>query len=89
MVTCQVPDTGSTEIPEPLVTELIALGVAGYPTVSLTRVTSDSASISAGRVDLLVMSQMSLQVQIPGLISCSEQEPCPDGQECTPARKCE
>ncbi len=89
MVTCQVPDTGSTEIPEQLVTELIALGVAGYPTVSLTRVTSDAASISAGRVELLVMSQQARPVQIPGLISCSEQEPCPDGQECTPARKCE
>ena len=89
MVTCEVADTGSTEIPEPLVTELIALGVAGYPTVSLTRVTSDRASISAGSVELLVMSQSALPVQIPGLISCSEEEPCPEGQECTPARKCD
>lgn len=89
MVTCEVADTGSTQIPEALVTELIALGVAGYPTVSLTRVTSDQTSISAGRVELLVMSQTSLPVEIPGLTSCSEEEPCPDGQECTAARKCD
>jgi hypothetical protein len=89
MVTCVVPDTGSTEIPALLVTELIALGVAGYPTVSLTRVTRDQASISAGVVELLVMSQSALAVQIPGLVSCSETEPCPDGQECTAARKCD
>jgi len=89
MVTCVADDDGSLEIAEPLVTELIALGVAGYPTVSLTRVTSGSANVSAGRIDLLVMSQTALPVEIPGLISCSEEEPCPDGRECTVERTCD
>jgi hypothetical protein len=89
MITCEVPDSGSLTIPAPLVTELIALGVAGFPTVSLTRVDSDETTLDVGRVELLVVSSSSKPVEIPGLISCGEEMPCPDDMTCTIARKCE
>jgi hypothetical protein len=89
MITCDVPDSGSLTIPAPLVTDLIALGVAGFPTVNLTRLDSDATTISVGRVELLVSSSVSKSVEIPGLISCSEQLPCPDDMTCTIERKCE
>jgi hypothetical protein len=68
---------------------LISLGVAGFPTIGIVRLASDETTISAGRVDLLVVSAVEKAVQIPGLISCNDPMDCPDDQTCTAARKCE
>ena len=88
-VTCDAADTGSFSIPGSLVADLISLGVAGFPTIGIVRLASDETTISAGRVELLLVSAVEKSVEIPGLVSCNDASMCPDGQECTAARKCE
>lgn len=87
-ITCDVPDSGSASIPEALVAELIGLGVAGFPTISITRVAAGSASVSGGTVELVVRSSVDLDVTVPGLVSCADDTHCPDGQTCQDDQQC-
>ncbi|ATB27872.1 hypothetical protein [Melittangium boletus] len=77
-----IEDTGSFSLPAGLVSKLIDVGVAGFPKITLSRRTADSAELTSGCVDLLVQSQVSREVVIPGLVSCSTDEDCPTGQTC-------
>lgn len=82
MVECDAPDEGSLELPASLVTALLDLGVAGFPTVVVTRRSVGSVTIAPGRVDLVVSSSVEHAVQIDGLTSCSADADCPGGQTC-------
>ena len=53
-VECDLPDTGSGQIPASIVSTLIAKGVHGFPTLSLSRETVDSTTLAAGCVDFTV-----------------------------------
>jgi hypothetical protein len=88
MIECDGEDTGSLAIPAALVSELLDLGVAGYPTIIVTRASTGSATTAAGRVDLVVSSQVERPVTIEGLVSCTEDAECPDGQTCGADLKC-
>lgn len=79
-IDCDVPDTGAFEIPEELVTQLVALGVAGYPTITLTRV-SRAAAPEAPGITLSVMSTVDRLVDT-GLDSRGMDSDCPDGLTC-------
>lgn len=81
-VECVVPDTGSYEIPAGIVTELINLGLAGWPLLEIARRSTGTAAVEGGCVELRVFSQASIPVEIPGITSCSDDEDCPDGQTC-------
>jgi hypothetical protein len=81
-IVCAAPDTGSLAIAAPLVTELLDLGAAGYPTIILGRELTGSTVISAGRVDLVIASEVELPVTVPGVQSCTSDDDCPDGQTC-------
>lgn len=81
-IECTTADTGSLEIPVALVSKLLALGVAGYPTVVVTRQSTGSATIAPGRVDLVVSSQVEAAVTVDGLVSCKDTTECPSGQTC-------
>jgi hypothetical protein len=87
-VACEAADTGSLEIDRSLITRLLALGVAGYPTVVATRSTTGSTTIAPGRVDLVVMSEVETPVEIPGLTSCTAEADCPAGQTCQTDLSC-
>ena len=76
------------EIPAALLDSLVALGVAGFPTIVLTRSTVGSAVIAAGRVDLLVFSELEQEVEIPGLVSCTDDADCPEGETCGSDLRC-
>jgi hypothetical protein len=82
MIVCNVPDTGSLQIPANLITALINLGVAGFPTIAIARKSVGSATVSAGRVDLVLTSSAEVSVEIPGLTSCNDEIPCPSGKVC-------
>lgn len=82
-LTCDVPDTGEFEIPEPLVTQLVALGTAGFPTIRLTRV-SRAAATEAENITLTVSSSVERLVDI-GMPSCSVDDDCPSGLTCNTA----
>ncbi len=81
-IACEVPDTGSFELPVSLTNALLASGFSGFPSIAITRHSSDSQEVAPGCVELVVQSQVTLPVEIDGLISCSDPEDCPDGQNC-------
>ncbi|HET9955518.1 MAG TPA: hypothetical protein VFQ61_13485, partial [Polyangiaceae bacterium] len=79
-INCDVADTGSFSIPEPLVTQLINLGVAGFPTVQVTRAsTAVSSALPNVRLRMTSMVERSIDT---GVASCSEDIPCPNGEMC-------
>ncbi|MFO0556094.1 MAG: hypothetical protein U0271_47395 [Polyangiaceae bacterium] len=83
MIECDVADSGAATIDAVLVNALLDLGVAGYPTIVLTRQYVGSATIEVGRVDLRVTSDIERPVVIDGLLSCT------DDSECTPPATCQ
>ncbi|MCB9547055.1 MAG: hypothetical protein H6706_14550 [Myxococcales bacterium] len=87
-IECTVPDTGEFQVPQALTDALVGLGASGFPRVILTRRTVDSAQTAVGCVDFEVRSAAVIDVNIPGLISCSFDDDCPEGQICRPDLTC-
>jgi hypothetical protein len=83
-IDCDVPDNGAFEIPSALTDQLLDLGVAGFPTVQLTRTASaQAAGGEPSHVTMAVSMFVEREVTIPGLVSCaSDSKQCPDGQTC-------
>jgi hypothetical protein len=82
VIECEGGDTGSLELSAAILKELASLGVAGFPTIVVARRAVGSTTISPGRVELVVASDVERAVQIPGLTSCTEDSQCPNGQTC-------
>jgi hypothetical protein len=82
MIACDVEDTGSLELSAVFITQLLNLGVAGFPSIIVTRSSTGSATIASGRVDLVVSSEVEKEVKIPGVTSCNKDTDCPDGHTC-------
>jgi hypothetical protein len=87
-IACDADDTGALTISAELMTELIQLGVAGFPSVILTRASRDSAKIEVGRVELAVSSKTERIVTVAGYESCTADSDCPDGEICQPDLTC-
>jgi hypothetical protein len=87
-IECDVPDTGSLEISADLITKLIQLGVAGYPSVTLTRSTSAEAAITPGKVTLQALSAVSIDLEVVGVTSCSTDDDCASGKTCQSNETC-
>jgi hypothetical protein len=87
-IDCDVADTGTLDIPEPLVTALVALGRAGYPTVKIAR-TSRGVAAAQPAVTIDVMSRLELEADT-GVISCGTDAspPCAAGTTCQPSFIC-
>jgi hypothetical protein len=81
-IECDAEDTGSLEIAATLVNELKALGIAGFPTIAITRSARGATPTAIGRVDLAVTSDVEMAVDIPGLVSCNEDDDCPEPETC-------
>ncbi|MBX3264782.1 MAG: hypothetical protein KIS78_23045 [Labilithrix sp.] len=81
-IECAAEDSGALEISAELVTDLLALGVAGFPSVVVTRRAVGSTTIAEGRVDLVVSSSVERPVVVAGLTSCTDDTQCSDGQTC-------
>jgi hypothetical protein len=64
------------------VSKLLNLGVAGFPTVIVTRHLVGSTVIPPGRVELEISSTVEQAVMIDGLNSCTDKADCPNGQDC-------
>jgi hypothetical protein len=80
LIRCDVPDTGSLTVDASLVTKLIDYGTAGFPDVSFTRHSTSTTAAGIGTATLDVKSSTTVQLQIPGVISCSDTLPCATGQ---------
>jgi hypothetical protein len=88
-IECLVRDTGTLSIPEPLITRLAAVGIAGFPSIVMTRVSEGWTSVAAGKISLRVASSVEREIQIPGLVSCTEDKDCPTGKTCQQDLKCQ
>lgn len=82
MIECDGDDNGSLVIAKSMVADLIALGVAGFPTVVLTRQNVTSVFTEPGRVDLNIYQYVERELAIGGLVSCTDTQDCPAGQTC-------
>jgi hypothetical protein len=87
-IECDADDSGSLTIKAPLITTLLGLGAAGYPTIIVSRHAIGSALISAGRVDLDVSSVAEQGVSVEGLTSCTEDSDCASGETCQSDLSC-
>lgn len=85
---CDLPDSGSATLDGGLITQLLNLGAAGYPTIIVTRSRTGSAAIAKGRIDLVASSTVEKAVTVPGIISCTDTSECPSPQTCQPDLTC-
>jgi hypothetical protein len=79
-IVCDVPDTGSFEIPEPLITKLVDLGLAGFPEIVASRVSTATAPAQAD-VRLVISSPVTRAVDT-GVKSCRDATYCAPGLAC-------
>jgi hypothetical protein len=87
-IECEAEDNGTLVIPAAMTTELLALGIAGFPTVAVTRSSVASTSIPEGRVDLQIYSYVERRIEIDGLMSCTEDSQCQGGLTCGSDKRC-
>lgn len=90
-IRCDVPDTGSLEIPVDLVDGLIDLGFSGFPTVHIERRSETITASMVGGIAFRTSADVTLPIEIPGLTSCSDPgttEECPAGETCQADLKC-
>jgi hypothetical protein len=88
-IECESADSGSLEIAASLVTQLIDLGVAGFPTVIATRSASTTAPIAPGLVEFEVSMAQERAVSVPGLASCTSDGDCESGKKCQTDLTCQ
>ena len=88
-IDCDVEDNGGGEIAASLFDQLVALGVAGFPTINLTRIANGTTAIEPGRVLLTVSSRVERALAIPGVTSCNTVDECGGGQMCASDRTCQ
>lgn len=85
-INCDVADTGSFSIPADLVTKLVNLGLAGYPTIGIERYNAGAAANNPN-IKLRIGSPLERAVDT-GVVSCGDLEPCPSGMTCADDRTC-
>jgi len=83
-IACDVADTGSLTISKDQISGLINMGVAGFPTLVVTRRSTGTAAISAGQVLLSVEASITPAFSVDGYTSCTKADnsECPTGQTC-------
>ena len=86
---CDLPDSGAATLDGGLITQLLNLGAAGYPTIIITRSMTGSAAVAAGRIDLVASSTIEKPVTVPGITSCTDTSECPSPQTCQPDLTCQ
>lgn len=88
-IECDTEDTGALVIPSALVDRLVELGVSGFPTIALTRISRSPAEEEPRGITLTLFETVERPVELPGLVSCTDDRNCPGGQRCAADLKCE
>jgi hypothetical protein len=88
-IECDTADDGAITIASELVTRLIDLGVAGFPTIGLTRISRTAADDEPRQVTLSVIETVERPVEVPGVVSCTDSSQCPAGQRCDVSLLCQ
>lgn len=82
-----VADTGALTIPPELVSQLIDLGVAGFPTLTVTRESIGYAATAKGRVALVLSSEFVRTLAVEGFTSCETDAECAPPERCHGEKK--
>lgn len=88
MITCDTTDDGELTIAASLVTRLVGLGVAGFPSIVVTRESVASAALAGGRVRFVISSSTEQSVTVPGVRSCTDDADCMGMGTCRPDLTC-
>jgi len=80
-ILCDADDDGSLTISATLMTQLLDLGVAGFPTIVVTRRTISSGA-GSGHIELQLVHDVERSVTITGLESCTTSAQCSAGKSC-------
>jgi hypothetical protein len=88
-IECDTADDGEITIASKIVDRLVGLGVAGFPTISLTRIARGAADDEPSGVTLSVLESVERPVEVPGVISCTDSAQCPAGQRCGTSLLCQ
>jgi hypothetical protein len=89
-IECDFADDGSAEISAALIDGLIAEGLSGFPSMTITRRTATSTRIGPGCIDFTVGAGTTTPVQVAGMQSCNDDTDCGEGGVCLPIlRNCE
>ncbi len=81
-VWCDMPDTGSATIPAAMLDALVAKGTFGFPEITLTRQSVDSATITPGCVEFVVSASLRRPLMVEGVTSCTSNDECVAPQIC-------
>jgi hypothetical protein len=81
-IACDVEDTGAFTLSSSLLDALYAIGVSGFPSMMMSRRSSDAVMIAQGCVEFMVHSDREVSVAISGVTSCTQDQQCPPGQSC-------
>ena len=84
-IECETEDSGSLVIAANLLKSLLDLGVAGFPTVILSRKVKDQI----GQIEFTIVSTFEKLVTIDGVVSCFNDSDCPENQKCQSDRQCQ
>jgi hypothetical protein len=82
VIACSTQDDGELTIGGDMVTQLIELGVAGFPHVEMERASRGFANVGETHVEFNIVSRRTVELAIPGVVSCTENEECPEDQVC-------
>ena len=88
-IECIAPDTGEFAIPAELVSELIDMGLSGFPRAEIERRSSATLDLDSGCVEFHISSKVTLEIALEGLDSCNEDAACDSGQSCNDEKVCE
>ncbi len=89
IIECDSDDSGTLTISAAMISELLGLGVAGFPSVVLMRQSIDTAKIAPGLVKLEVSARSEHYVTVKGIDSCNVTDDCPDGKTCATDSTCQ
>jgi len=85
-IECDCRDDGELEIPAALLDSLKTYGMSGHPKMELYR---QSFGTDPGTgAEIKIEAFLLLWIKIPGLVSCSTDTDCPEGQECAGDQRC-
>jgi hypothetical protein len=88
-IVCDTSDDGAVEIGAGLTSQLLGLGVAGFPTIIVTRRTGGQVMIAPGLVSFGVQQSIERAVLVEGVTSCTGDADCTSPQTCASDLTCQ